>query len=295
MAVAKVTEVTNRDTSADVNSRKRYMRQFQVLTDTQTDGAKQVLESLLLPAVGDVWEEIDAGGVQTDVDTDAFCVERRAMQSDGDNLQNWMVTCSYVGVGDPTLEPAVVSFGADRYQETTQKDRSPVPKDVRNSAEDFYEAGLTRDRTRRVLHITKNVLTYDPHAIAEDTVNLFPFLVDRFPPGFAPGTCKLDSLTADAVWYADNSDIHYWKRHAQISIDRNGWNALILDAGFHAIIAVPVLGNTRGKIVMTDGSTPTVPQPLDGAGGKLAVGGTPVYNSFVRYEPVDWSALNLEF
>lgn len=295
MAVVHVKEVTNRDTSRDVNSRKRYTRTFQVLTDTTTDGAKQVLEDPLIPAYGDTWEEVDAGAVVTDTDTDAFCVEKRATQNDADNFQNWMVTCEYVGVGDPTLEPAQVSFSNDRYQETTQRDVED--EWFRNSAEDFYESGFTRDRTRLVLHLVKNVLSFDPLNALQyvDTLNELPSFVARFPPGFAAQLCKLDSLTAEAVWYPDNSDIQYWRRTAQISIDARGWEVNVLDAGFHAIVTVPVIGNARGKIIMPDGSTPSVPQPLNGTGGRLPVGGNPQYRTFIKYRAVDWTPLNLDF
>jgi hypothetical protein len=291
MAVVHVKEVQAREGSQQVSSRHRYTRTFQVLTDEPTTGARAVRDAAGLPALGDTWEQLDAAGAAVlDADPLAFLVEKRAAQADPDNLQNWTVTCEYAGIDDPTLEPAQVSFLEEDWQESVQRDADGEL--VANSAGDPYEAGLTRDRKRGVIVITKNVLAFDPLQADRfrNSLNLFPFLAERYPPGFGAETCKMDSLTAEAVWYEDYSDIHYYRRTARIATDPAGWRAEILDAGFHRLV-----GGERQKIVLPGGGTPTTPVPLDGAGAVLAAGGTPVFRSFGRYVATDWAELDLEF
>lgn len=307
MAVVHCKEVTGRDGSEDNVAKKRYTRTFQLLTDDPTDGAKVVKEHAELPGYGDVWEQVDAAGDVTDTDDEAFCVEKRVSQVDGENFQNWQVVCEYVGRGDPTREPADVQWNTTKFQKAVQRDADG--KLIANSARDPFEAGLTKDANRFQVTITKNVLTWNPAAVASfvDTTNEDPFLLDRHPPGLARGTCKLSSLGATAVWYDDLSDIHYWKRTAVVEVDLAGWNAVPLDAGFQAVVSVPgvapVGGLKKGKIVLADGTTPSTPQPLNGAGGKLPVGADPVYcdgiggrpGPFVLYPLASWAVLELEY
>jgi hypothetical protein len=295
MPVVQVNEVVGREGFRDKDANKRYTRVFQVLTSLPTDGAKQVLESPFLPAYGSIWELVTFGGIVLDVDQEAFLVEKRPVQDDADNLQNWTVYCEYVGRGDPTLEPPEIDWSTTKYQKTTQRDW--LGNFVANSAGDPYRDGLTRDASRLVVTIKKNVLTWDPATSLGfiDTTNDMVFLAARHPPGFAPGLCKLSDVGASAVWYENNAAIHYWKLVAKVEISPDGWNARKLDEGFQHLVSIPFVGQERLPIYLPTGAKPSSPQPLDGEGSRLPPGGEPQFLHFVPYEPKDWSLLNLDY
>jgi hypothetical protein len=297
MAVVHIKEVTGRDGERDMPSNVRYVRVFQLLTDDPTTGAKEVRDHPLLPEYGDPWEVYKLG-VLIDTDLDARCVEKVAVQTDGENHQNWTVTCRYVGVGDPTLEPPKVNWTSEKWQETSNRDFNGTL--VANSAGEPFESGLTRDRTRGVIIIERNVLTWDPLLIEEyrDTTNLFPYLAARHPPGFPTGTCKLESSDATAVFYPnypDTTDVHYYRRTDKVVIDRNTWNAVMLDQGFKELLAA---GGVDKLFEITDehGQRIATPALLDGTGLQKAAGDPPVYlPPFVRYELKDWTDVVLEY
>lgn len=281
MAILECHEVTGRTGEARVTTTRRYTRVFQVLTSGSTDGAQSVRDwpgqaspfILGIPDYGDTWESLATNEISIlDEDLEAFCVEKRAEQHDDNNLSNWTVSCEYVGVEDPTFEPPKINLTGEKYQETSQFDYTPLtPLLVANSAGDPYEHGITRDRHRRIILIERSVLTYNPVADDAfiDTVNSDVFLADRYPPGFAVGTCKIDELDAEAVYYENYNpsnpldQIHYYRQKVKISIDPNGWNAIYLDAGYHQLVLRPTLTGTNltvdattNTVVLPDGYTP---------------------------------------
>jgi|GEM_PF-6272894 len=290
MAVVHCKEVVDRSGDIDKLSAKRYTRTFQLLTDSRTDGAAIVRDYAGLPDIGDAWESVNEFDVVTDIDVDAFCVEKRATQTNKDCPNDWTVKCEYVGKGDPTLEPAEVDWSCVKYQAAMQRDFYDVW--VRNSAGDPFEGGITRDKTRFAVMIRKNVLTWDPAEALEyiDTTNQAIFLFASHFPGFAPGMCKLSDLNASAVWYEDLSGIHYWKRQAKIEISTEGWELKILDAGFRKLVS----GATK-PIMDTVGAKISSPALLDGSGAVVAPAGNPVWLTFTPYEPKDWTPLALDY
>jgi hypothetical protein len=299
VAVAHFREITGRTGGDDKDRNKRYTRTFQILTDTTTDGAKQVLAFVFVPKLGAVWEEVDAAGVVVATDPEAFAVDRRADQTNKDHPCDWLVTVEYAGREDPVSEPPEVSWSCVKYQVQTQRDADDVW--AVNSAGDPYEGGLTRDRSRMVVTIRKNVLFWDPQAALAylDTLNEQMFLPVAHPPGFLPGLCKLSDIGADAVWREKRDSVLYWKRTAKVEIDLYGWQAKILDAGFHEKLDTPVtvfgVAVKRRDIMLPGGGKPSSPVPLNGAGKKLAHDGTPVFNQFSPYELADWSLLNIDY
>lgn len=295
MAVAECHEITGRDGSEDKLTNKRYVRKFRVLCDSPTDGAALVLAHDELPQRGSTWESVDAEGTVTDYDEDAFCVDRKAESSNNDLYHEWIVTISYAGKGDPLLEPPEIETSCVKFQVAMQKDWYGVW--VVNSAGDPYENGITRDRTRFVVTIRQNVLDFDMIDAIDyiDTTNENTVFQLSNPPGFKPGLCKISELAAVAIWLEDHSAVHYWKRTAKVEIDREGWDRLILDAGFNkrvSILGIP----TRVPIILPGGGKLSGPVPLDGAGNQLIHPADPVYlPPFTPYAPKDWSPLGLEW
>lgn len=299
MAVVHVKEVVGRDGESDQRENKQYTRIFQVLTSDPTDGAKTIRDHADIPNYGDPWESYKAG-VLIDQDLDARCVHKTAAQGDGENLQNWVVTCQYVGVGDPTLEPPRVQWTEENWQETKNTDYNGNL--VCNSAGEPFESGLTRDRTRGVVIIEQNVLVYDPIEAEEyrDTTNALPFLVVRHPPGFGVGKCKIMSISAVPVFYPnypDTIEIHYWRRTVKVAIDRNLWDAVFVDQGTKERIFNVFTGTFElMPIIGPNGQPHTTPVLLDGTGLQLELGLPPVYTDpFQRYEEKDWTPLNIDY
>lgn len=291
MAVTECFEIVGRDGSEDKLTSKRYVRVFRILCDSPTDGAAIVLAHPELPQRGSTWESVDADGVVTDADLDAFCVDRQARSNNADWPGEWIVTCNYAGRGDPLLEPAEVEWSCTKYQVAMQKDWFGIW--VKNSAGDPFESGITRDKTRFVVTIRQNVLDWDPVDALDyiDTTNEGVFLFDKHPPGFAAGLCKISDMGAVAVWKEDLSEIHYWKRTAKVEIDIDGWDAYVLDAGFNKVV-----DGRRVPIVFPGGAKPSSPVPLDNAGTPLGPAADPVYRpAFTRYAPKEWSPLGLDY
>jgi len=307
--IAHCQEVYNRAGEIEQNTRKRYTRTFQILTPTPQHGATEVRDCPLLPAMGSRWERKDGAGAVIEFDEDSRLVQKVATQNDADNLQNWTVNCEYVGLGDPTAEPPDVQWGGDKWQETTNQD--VTGRLYCNSAGDPYEGGLTRDRTRRTLTITRNVLTWDPRVKDEytDTVNETALLVAEHPPGFPAGTAKIDTIDAVAVFWEHYPIIRtpkYWRETIKISIDYRDWeSSQPLDAGFRHLVLEGVPPDEvlrRVRIIDRVGSMGAGPSLLDGEGGLLPVGGAPVFAGdkaefppFQRYETKDWGPLNIGY
>jgi hypothetical protein len=263
---------------------------FRILCDSPTDGAALVLACPDLPELGDTWESVDGDGTVTDVDLDAFCIDRRAVANSQELYHEWIVTISYAGRGDPLLEPAEVTVTNAKYQIAIQEDANGTT--IMNSAGDPFASGLTKDRTRFTINITQNVLYFDivEASTLIDTVNADPMFFSSNPPGFEPGVCKLSGLSAAIVWKENLTEVDYWRRTAIVEISPEGWQAVLLDQGFHK-----VLDGTKSNILTAGGGKVSSPQLLDGLGWVLG-GGSPVYlPPFVLYPPADWSGLGLDW
>lgn len=297
MGVVHVKEITGRDHERDQRSHKRYVRVFQVITSHPTDAASLVLNHIAIPAYGDPWESRRAGDL-LDSDNDARCIEKTATQNDGENLNNWTVAVRYAGVGDPTLEPPVVRWDTEKWQEHRRYDEDGRP--IRNSAGEMFETGMVRDRSRRIFVFQRNQLFYDPQDANEyeDTVNSAPFLPGVPGLGFPAGTCKMDTISAAAAWYTDypiRQTVHYWIVSYKISIDRRGWADPVLDHGYSEKI-------TRGgvtqlcRIIQGNGGYTATPYLLDGNGMRLPIGADPVFLApFRNYPSKDWGPLNITY
>lgn len=293
MAVVHCEEVHGRSVEQDINGNKRYAKTFQLVTDDPTDGAKAVHDFPGLPAYGQVHPE----------DANAFVVAKRPRHDDSGHPANWFCAVEYAGRDDPVSEPPEVSWSVTKYQKAVQRDVNDVP--FVNSAGDPFESGATVDRTRFVLMIRRNVMTWDPTTSEGyiDSLNQGVFLAERHPPGFAAGTCKLSDLGADAVWLEDRSDIHFWRVTAKIEVNTEGWQTVVLDAGMHELVTnsvviggIPVDVTYKKAILLWGGNHAVSPQPLDGEGHALNPGDAPVYlPPFEFYETKDWTGLDLEY
>ena len=302
-------EVTGRDHARSIKGEKRLTRVFQVITSSPPVGSTTVIAfdqtrtpfpppmvgsefnarpQRRVPQAGDWYVELDADWNVVFADEHVVCVDVRAEQRNPDDLTECTVTASYAGDGDPLAEPADVSVVRVPYQKALIKDLKGFP--VVNSASDPFEAGVMVDRHRFKLVIQKNVLSFNPWVWEpyQDSVNKFELVMPKLPPGIANLTGKL-TFEAERVRRSGNADF-YWRLKAEIDVNsRDGWKVRLRDCGYHFLNAA----GKRYEIMLPRGGKPSTPQLLDGAGGILAVGGTPVEQVFDGYEEKDWGPLGI--
>lgn len=293
MGVAFIKEITGRDGSKDSDSNKRYRRTWVVRADTPQDGASVVLAAAELPKFNDTYTYLDDSNPLVPVvvtDPAAVVVDVQAVQDNINDPLDWRVIVQYAGVEDPAAQPAEVEYSPTRYQKAILEDVNGVP--VMNAAGDYFEGGITVDRTRFTLTIVKAVLTWNPVAALayEDSLNQTPFLALTHPPGFAPGTCKL-TWGAKRVRRAGTTSF-YWLRTAVIDIDRDGWKVPVRNTGFRE--KDPVTGER--KAIQNRGVPVPAPVLLADDGTRLP-DGDPIPDPFLfdGYVTKDWAGQGLEY
>jgi hypothetical protein len=258
MSVAYFQEITGRDISKDIETNKRGRRTFVIRTTEPVDGSSVVLADLVARGFtfNSIYRYTDDSNpaLPIEITDDSVVIVNVAVSQDNPNdPRDWRGVVEYAGVEDPTAQPAEVEYSPTRYQKALVKDVNDVP--VVNSARDPFESGITVDRTRFTLTITKAVSTWDPVAAAayQDTVNLNSFLDVVHPPGFPPGTCKL-TLGAKRMRRKGNASF-YWLRTATIDIDLEGWKVKVRDAGYREAVFDP------GNPTVITGQKPIFVQP----------------------------------
>lgn len=293
MGVDFIQDITGRDGSKDVDTNKRYRRTWIVRTSSPQDGASVVLAAAGIPAFNDPYQYTDNSdplSVVVVTDDAVVAVDIKAQQDNPNDPQDWRVVVDYFGVEDPVSQPPEVEYSPTRYQKALVEDVNNVT--VANTAGDPFEGGITVDRARFTLAITKAIETWDPVAalVYQETLNQNDFLAATHPPGFAPGTCKL-TLGAKRMRRAGTVSF-YWLRTAVIDIDREGWKVKVRNAGLRAYDATL---NKAVQIIDAAGVPVSSPVLLAVDGAELPYGGTPLVQEFDGYETKDWNDLVLEY
>lgn len=302
MSVVFIQEITGRDGTKDVDTNKRYRRTWIVRTSSTTDGASVVLAAPGIPSFNSPYQYVGEDG--TVQDPSAVCVEVRVSQDNANDPLDWRVIADYVGIDDPTAQPADVDYSPTRYQKALVTDLDG--RAVVNTAGDPFESGMTVDRTRFTLTIVKPVLFWDAAAADEfnDSVNLDTFIPSVGTTGFPAGTCKL-VWGAKRVKRAGNNSF-YWLRTSVIDINKEGWTVRLRNAGFKQLVynvPDPVPGVTvpiDSRLIMVGkGEYATSPQLLDAAGrwiGPIKPGAAvPAPLAFKGYYLKSWATLNLQY
>lgn len=292
--IASVSERMGGRTGAMDNlGRRKYTRRFTVETTDPLVGPLAVRTATGIPVVGSSYHNgVGSGDPRYEFDLGAFC-ESVSAAEEGDSGVEWVVTCEY-GPFDwtPFLEEAAlwpirVSFGGERTERVDYFDNAGDP--ILNSAGDPFGDPVTVDDSRVVLTITRNekVSTFSlavPETFS-DTINDAPW------NGFAAKTCKMGVITTGEPTYDPNGKYYYYTVTYPVTIDRATWTKKILDQGFNELTG-PY--DDEVKPVMNNGQPVSDPVPLDGAGHRLDVYGTPVALDFEVYDEADWSALAID-
>ena len=204
----------------------------------------------------------------------------------------WVQTLAGRG-DDPLDEPVVWSWS---FATTTEPvDRDAANNAITNSAGEPFDPPISAEFHDLVARVVRNEAAFYPLLAADykGSVNSDGWL------GYPPGTCKLQVLTGNQIFYGD--DKFYWQVTYEIHIRydaqnplANGWLRRILDQGTRKKTGVDSGGFAEYEnITENNGLSLSEPVQLNGSGGRLADSAPPVYLSF-NLDPIrPFAALNL--
>jgi hypothetical protein len=188
--------------------------------------------------------------------------------------------------GDPINQPVSVRFEGVTYQEIVDLDRNGNP--VVNSAGDYFDPPVQRDRTRPVIKISRNETTFNDSTILaySDKINSDTFY------SYPPRTLKLSAPTAEPL-YSQEADLNYFRVNYELHYDPKTWAIQVLDQGYRQLIPTYYGHATTQEPILIAGQPASSPVCLDGQGGALL---PPVdaaditVRSFDVYEELDFTA-----
>lgn len=291
MAVTKVELVRGRRSAGkDSMWRRTYSKTWRVRTDNAADDGPKILgavdpsSGLAVPSIGSTFYS-----TSTNKDLGAFVQSLDAQEENEDGL-SWLVTAQYgpydasMFGADPVAWPIKVVFTGQMREQIIYYDQAGDA--IVNSAGEGYDDPITIDDPRYTMTITRNELcsTFDL-SLASDfggTTNLNAW------NGFGAKKCKMGIITTGDPTLDSNNQVYFYVVTYPVEINRDGWARKLLDRGFNALS-----GGVLSPILIK-GQKPDDPPLLDGTGGVLAPGGTPVFREHEVVPSTDWAGLNLD-
>jgi len=287
MSITQVYEVRGaREGGYDSQWRRTYKRVWRVETDSSLTGALAVRTAI--PVTLGNYYAVYNGNTLLEYDLFSFVVNIKCQIDPGCNDDcSWLVAVEY-GPYDPSTfpenplnHPLKISSGSNRFERAVEQDING--NGVLNSAGDYFDPPVVIDDSRPTLKIVRNEQTFSPQYADtfKDTLNKFVFF------DYAPLTVKCLPITGE-LEYNPVCGFYYVVTY-EFEIDPNGWKKLILDQGLRLID-----GTKQKPAVDVNGQPVTSPVLLDGMGGQLATGATPVFLEFDVYPVSDFTLLNLD-
>lgn len=287
---------------------RTYSRLFEVNTTDAFTGPLAVRNATGIPRVGDTYKVYESDGTTvSEYDDGSFVNSVSAQEVDGGEGKSWLVTVAY-GPYNPATNPQDPTATAPKVAFTGQQFDRPFVRDVDgnpvvNSAGDGFSEPPTVEDGRSILTVTRNerikTVPADPTA-TPPTAEIPGFDItlaksfqnkvnDAVWNGAAIGTVKCGLITtSDPIQAPDG--FWYFAVTYPFAEKPEGWKTVLLDQGFAALDGSGVVAQIKGK----DGQPINEPVPLDGSGGKLAHGSTPVFKTFTGYQSADFSLLNID-
>jgi hypothetical protein len=275
MAIATV----NRSVSCSIQGQNpTYEINYQVETNAN-EGPKTVRDHVIA-ALGGLGAAFSYGA---DSDPNAFLnsVNVRQVSDDG---ATWEATASY-SANENNNNPFVLEpeISIDWQLYDIALDRDVAGTAIRNSAGDPFNDPLYRQKSYPIIKATLFEQTYPlttAFALA-DTLN------DSEWNGMASGTVLAKAPRSVRVSTVSG---YAWQTSYEFYYQPDGWNASVLDNGFHYLDS----SGERRKILVDDEPT-SQPLPLDGDGNLLSPTGVPVYREFQIFPTTSFSAFNITF
>lgn len=273
-----------RSFSVENGSKREYTRTFVVVTNSVKDGKATILADSRIPQYLDTY----ALPGRPDEDDDGAYAYKFAAAQRSESPKVWDVTVSYSSERTPethALNPLdrrmYRSWQFAKYQKAIFKDRNNRP--IQSSAKEIYRDTVIDD-SRPILEIVRNEFSFDA-AVAldfQDAVNSAPFY------GAAAGLCKCQSIRGVEV-YDDQNGNYFWQVVYTFEFRREGWAITVWDQGSVFLSG----GSQTQDYDKRTGAPMPGPYYLDGRGGKLPVGRSPIALTFDVYHERDFSSLNL--
>lgn len=289
MAVITVEELFGpgmRGGTSAIQSQRTYFRTYRARTDTAGDTPATVIDGVTTATGIGLWSSYPGGVVKT------YATSFSAEPASENDPYEWRVRIEYtyrdgVASDNPSSEYPGISWGRMQLERIIEKDKDGNP--LRNSAGDRYDPVPSQTENYLTLRIQRNLLTtnadrFDPwiaHDI-QDSVNSANITVAGFTIEARDGLM----IEFDAEWHRRESWSYYTVTNL-IAIKYDTWDRELLDAGFRYLVGGVL------KDIKIDGQVVTTPKLLDGSGGVLADGGTPVFRTVKTYKEKDWSVLAL--
>ena len=275
MTVTYIGEIDSARTGTNSLGVRSYTRAFRLTTSTQLEGVYTVGSHASLPVIGSVYPD----------DSSAWC--RSLEVTNTDPWKGWTVTAEYSSETElkenPTDDPAKITVSTEQYQkvaETTVDGYSIV-----NSAGDIFDPPHMMDDSRRVITVSKNMLTA-PLWLLEyaDVVNSDAFTV--LGVTYAIGVAKVQRISISGTQV--RGAYNFLSVQIDIHLRRDGWLLEPLDVGFRYLS-----GFYRKAIVSDDGTRIETPVMLNGSGLVLSnpTSASAVYGSFQIYKTDTFSVI----
>lgn len=295
MAVIEVTEkVAPHYSEHFANDRifREYIRVFQVLCDTPTDGPKTAREGVSV-LIGDSYSYYGEN------DPLAFCHEiTPELVSAEEHQRFWKVFCKYASAENPLDRPPVKRWNFNKCSKAIEKDLDG--RTLLNSALCTFDPPKEIDDSRPVYTFIRNEPTFDPTIAIfyQDSINEDPFLIAD------PGQAKISNISGDEK---RENGILFWEVTYEFEFRREGWQTEMLDQGFRELLGFeeaeddtsatsgvststsddttpPCVTNSRKpiyrQILDREGIPSNEPTLLNGHGRQLGEGCDPVYLPF---------------
>jgi hypothetical protein len=274
-------------------------RQWRVVTNDKTHDAIYVitygLSAGILPQL------------YAPLPTNAYLTARRLRaDSQSETPLHWIVTASYSSAPvsseekdkeenpDPLNRKAKFRWSTNLYREAVEKDIDDNA--ILNSAGDYFDPPIERDRSNWVLTVTRNMTSVPAWLLDYNNcpINESSFTVD----GITVEEKKARLTTIDIGEEQIENNVKYRVLTMQIEFKKEGWTAKILDQGLRKRTDLAggwkqvhiEVENDNGEL-----SKVTSPVMLDGEGGVLDEPSpdTAVFLDYELYEAKDFSVLPL--
>lgn len=194
-------------------------------------------------------------------------------------------------VENPLLRPAIWEFSFEKYSKAVREDLNFGP--IENSAGTPYEPPLEVAYSLPLIKITVNKSTWDYTTVSQcqDACN------DAEWQSFPANTVLIRGVEARKMF---ENNVSFWQLVWTLAIkseDTVGgpWRPTkVLDQGYYHLENVGTEEDPdEVQLINRDRYGQPLPHPvlLDGEGGKLETGGTPVFNEFYLVREVDFTTL----
>lgn len=189
---------------------------------------------------------------------------------------------------DPANDwPIKIQFQSASYERVVWIDQTGVA--IVNSVGDPFADPCIETDDRPILVVTRaeriDTFDFDLANAYRNSTN------DALWNGFAAGVAKCKAITTGDPQYNQPNNYYYYMVQYVFELNRDLWVYRPIDQGYAKLVS----GVRRPILDDVTGQTANEPRLLDGSGGVLTTGSSPVALAFQTIPALDFSAFNLDF